>query len=178
MCAVFNDQESAEPTRLSLNQIYFLLHLRSINVDLPAGAVDPLSDFAMMTEVVKESVIHSHPNLHQIWTLVLEDLLANRSSLLSEFWKVVVNDGLFQSTHMCKYTAFLAFQQIIKDERCTTDIFSDLLQSNLVRCFINSLSDTQTFLHKIAQKTVCSSLSYLNRQSLWLMLSRIGQNWV
>jgi hypothetical protein len=163
---------------LSLNQIYFLLHLRSIKVELPAGAVDPLSDLKIMTEVVKESVIYSHPNLHQIWTLVLEDLLTTRVSLLPEFWKVVVNDGLFQSTHMCKYTAFLLFQQIIRDDRCTTDMFSDLLQSNLVRCFINSLADKQTFLHKIAQKTVCPDQSNSIRQSLWSMLSRIELSWV
>ncbi|TGZ85473.1 hypothetical protein EX30DRAFT_314548 [Ascodesmis nigricans] len=85
-----------------------------------------------------------------------------------EFWRVAVDESLFSSSSSeeRKYWGFLFFLKSL-DIISTTTTLSTLFSKNLMRSFINQLSDSERYLHKIATK-VSRTLISKSESSPWM----------
>ncbi|KAK9814621.1 hypothetical protein WJX72_008822 [[Myrmecia] bisecta] len=128
------------------------------------------------TEASPEALLlalHCHPRLHSVWPVVLALLLpgfsANKVSqdssakkatspsadeadatLVSDFWRLVVEAELFTSSHERKYLGFQLFILMLSHLR--PQQVRAIFSQNFLRCLINNLGDKKSFLHAIAQR--------------------------
>lgn len=111
----------------------------------------PLENKNLMQQVLKDSIV-SHPQLHRIWHTLFKLIKAGKLEL-SNFWSELIEDNLFASTHFCKYAGFLVFQELLTT---VSELeLASLFTPAFTRCFITSLANSSTFMHKIAKKLVC-----------------------
>ncbi|KAJ7063164.1 DNA polymerase phi-domain-containing protein [Mycena amicta] len=108
------------------------------------------------------------PQLHFVWDIILDQLLPEpEASVVTkgsfpEFFKVVVDDSLFSSTSSQerKYSGFQVFQKALS--RVTPDTVGMLFTKNFMRSWINHLSHSDRYLHKVA-KQVAADIQNLVR---------------
>ncbi|XP_032218016.2 myb-binding protein 1A-like protein isoform X2 [Nematostella vectensis] len=116
----------------------------------------PLLDGANITqlaEVLQESSL-VHPKVHCIWDEVLSQACHKSTEEFKKFWKAVVDDGLFQSTHERKYLGFQLIEKILP--MLKSEQVAAVFAKNSMRSFINNLSSAQTYLHKAARHLASS----------------------
>ena len=73
----------------------------------------------------------------------------------SDFWRAVVDEGLFASTSSDerKYWGFLFFVKSLDHVTKPAEL-SVMFSKNLMRCLMNQLADAERYLHKIATKSL------------------------
>lgn len=123
-----------------------------------------LSNKSFVREILKEST-HVTPRVHSIWPALL-DLVLQTTSIgsndhtlsVGEFWKFMVEDSLFNSTHERKYLGLQIFQLLLprlaSTATATNNDIALLFTNNFMHCLITSLADINTHLHRIAKQTV------------------------
>ncbi|KAI6131878.1 DNA polymerase phi-domain-containing protein [Pisolithus croceorrhizus] len=128
---------------------------------LSAGNLAPLG------RVLKESALDDeeasnpgsgswNPQIHFVWDMLFDRLLPASDSKqapqgsFGEFFRVVVDESLFSSTSSAerKYWGFQVFKKALT--RVSTDQLPMLFTKNLMRSWINHLSKSDRYLHKIS----------------------------
>ncbi|KAI6103557.1 DNA polymerase phi-domain-containing protein [Pisolithus sp. B1] len=128
---------------------------------LSAGNLAPLG------RVLKESALDDEeasnpgsgswkPQIHFVWDMLFDRLLPTSDSKqapqgsFGEFFRIVVDESLFSSTSSAerKYWGFQVFKKALT--RVSTDQLPMLFTKNLMRSWINHLSKSDRYLHKIS----------------------------
>ncbi|EDO45649.1 predicted protein, partial [Nematostella vectensis] len=120
----------------------------------------PLLDGANITQLAEVLQVHC------IWDEVLSQACHKSTEEFKKFWKAVVDDGLFQSTHERKYLGFQLIEKILP--MLKSEQVAAVFAKNSMRSFINNLSSSQTYLHKAARH-----LSILEQES-YIVLKAIA----
>ncbi|KIO06410.1 hypothetical protein M404DRAFT_24641 [Pisolithus tinctorius Marx 270] len=97
-----------------------------------------------------------NPQIHFVWDMLFDRLLPTSNSKqppqgsFREFFRIVVDDSLFSSTSSAerKYWGFQVFKKALT--RVSTDELPMLFTKNLMRSWINHLSKSDRYLHKIS----------------------------
>jgi len=111
--------------------------------------------FKNLGKVLIESTNTAHPRVHSIWDMVIQRTIEKSSESLSIFWKVVVQDGLLQSTHERKFLALnllLKFTPLISEEHVAIVFSPDIL-----RLIFNSCQSKDNYLFR-ATRTILDKL--------------------
>ncbi|KAJ3193239.1 hypothetical protein HK101_005175 [Irineochytrium annulatum] len=145
----------------SPEELWFVIHLQSLNFKKPKihweqhledwerpSSVLHMCHKVELANILKETST-TNPHLHSVWSTVFDSILLPSSPIsLQDFWTFIVDEPLFTSTHDRKYVGFQLFQLILP--RVSADQIPFLFSPNFMGCFINSLSNRTTFLHKSA----------------------------
>jgi len=117
------------------------------------------SNFTHLSRVLMDTTNTAHPHVHKLWDIVLEHLFDHQGAdddTLEKFWKIIVEDGLMQSTHERK---FLVMNLIIKIVPKISSIKVHLIfGESITRCIINSCQSKMNYLHNSA-KNMLSKLA-------------------
>ncbi|KAJ7740748.1 DNA polymerase phi-domain-containing protein [Mycena maculata] len=127
------------------------------------------------TEADSESVPKSaasswKPQLHFVWSFILDQLLPGPNSTVftkgsfQEFFRVVVDESLFSATSSQerKYSGFQVFQKALP--RVTESIMPMLFTKNFMRSWINHLSHPDRYLHKVARQVATDIQAFVQKQ--------------
>ncbi|KAJ7219138.1 DNA polymerase phi-domain-containing protein [Mycena pura] len=142
------------------------------------------SNLLSLGRIMKESTTESYaengapklaagswkPQLHFVWTVVLDQLLPGPNSRVvtkgsfQEFFRVVVDESLFSATSSQerKYSGFQVFQRALP--RVTEDNMGMLFTKNFMRSWINHLSHPDRYLHKVAIQVATDILAFVQKQ--------------
>ncbi|XP_072164198.1 myb-binding protein 1A-like protein [Diadema setosum] len=113
-----------------------------------ADVVHP-SNFPHIVRILTKSTAVSHPSIHPVCDMLLTQVFQDPSRV-SQFWKVVVDDGLCTAKHESKFLAFTLLERALP--RCETKQLRALFSEKLVRSMINNLANKQAILHSAAVK--------------------------
>ncbi|KAJ6455722.1 DNA polymerase phi-domain-containing protein [Mycena sanguinolenta] len=110
------------------------------------------------------------PQLHFVWGIILDQLLPTPNSVVftkgsfQEFFRVVVDESLFSATSSQerKYSGFQVFQKALP--RVTEDNMPMLFTKNFMRSWINHLSHTDRYLHKVARQVATDIQTFVQKQ--------------
>ncbi|BFZ53538.1 DNA-directed DNA polymerase [Savitreella phatthalungensis] len=98
------------------------------------------------------------PKLHFCWPLLLTELIAD-NQLLTEFWRVTVDEGLFaQSSSSEKKLWGLQLLSLLV-QTASADQLEALAMHNTIRCLTNQLANDDRLLHKAAKATTSAMLA-------------------
>ncbi|KAJ7905348.1 hypothetical protein B0H14DRAFT_2659931 [Mycena olivaceomarginata] len=114
------------------------------------------------------------PQLHFVWGIILNQLLPWNSSELSSMvcwlasfgllYMLTVLESLFSATSSQerKYSGFQVFQKALP--RVTEDNMPMLFTKNFMRSWINHLSHTDRYLHKVAKQVATDIQTFVQKQ--------------
>ncbi|KAI5124484.1 hypothetical protein M0805_003011 [Coniferiporia weirii] len=118
---------------------------------------DSVSEDMTEGEASKHSAGPWKPQLHFVWDVILDALLAvdgssTSSGKFQDFYRIVVDETLFSSSSspQRKYWGFQMFQRVVR--RLPSAKLSLLFTKNFMRTWINQLSKNDRYLHKIARQ--------------------------
>eukprot|EP00124_Ichthyophonus_hoferi_P001015 Ihof_evm10s45 gene=Ihof_evmTU10s45 len=97
------------------------------------------------------SVEQNH--LHIAWTYMVKGLLgSSKPDIVHEFWSIVVDGGLFESSHERKYVGLQLLALFV--EKLPGNEVGRLFTPKVLQMFINNASNEKTYLHKAAVYTL------------------------
>ncbi|KAJ7273570.1 DNA polymerase phi-domain-containing protein [Mycena haematopus] len=110
------------------------------------------------------------PQLHFVWGVILDQLLPSPNNVVftkgsfQEFFRIVVDETLFSATSSQerKYSGFQVFQKALP--RVTEDNMPMLFTKNFMRSWINHLSHTDRYLHKVARQVATDIQTFVHKQ--------------
>ncbi|EMD34453.1 hypothetical protein CERSUDRAFT_55542 [Gelatoporia subvermispora B] len=127
-------------------------------------------NLATLAKIIKETAAHEgdesegpktggwKPQVHFVWDMLLDQVLPDAASgrtpqgSFPEFFRIVVDESLFATTSSPerKYWGFQVFQKALP--RVGADDIPMLFTKNFMRSWINHLSKSDRYLHKIARQ--------------------------
>ncbi|KZT11636.1 uncharacterized protein LAESUDRAFT_720895 [Laetiporus sulphureus 93-53] len=110
------------------------------------------------------------PQVHSVWDMLLDEILSDstaertRKASFPEFFRIVVDESLFAPTAspQRKYWGFQVFQKALP--RISANEMPMLFTKNFMRSWINHLSNSDRYLHKIARQ-VATDIHALVKQN-------------
>ncbi|KAL4076956.1 DNA polymerase phi-domain-containing protein [Scleroderma yunnanense] len=139
------------------------------------------TNLAPLGRVLKESAVDDDspntgvgswkPQLHFVWDVLFDCLLPPPDSkqspqgLFREFFRVVIDESLFSSNSSAerKYWGFQVFKKALT--RVDSDQLPMLFTKNLMRSWINHLSKSDRYLHKISLDVAKHIQSFVQQNS-------------
>ncbi|KAK7689133.1 hypothetical protein QCA50_007824 [Cerrena zonata] len=102
---------------------------------------------------VKSKTASWKPQVHYVWDVLLSEVLADSSKgSFPELFRILVDESLFSSTAspQRKYWGFQIFQKALS--RISASDLPMVFTKNFMRSWINHLSNSDRYLHKIAKQ--------------------------
>lgn len=158
-CKLLQRKMSENKWKNNMQSIAIMLTMQRLqNLDKSPLHLSNLQDLARVLKGNQEDADTGSftPHLHFVWQLILDVLLDQKSATASfrEFWKIVVDEGLFSmtSSNERKGWGFLFFSLSlpVADRSDVLSLFSPAFS----RALVNHLSNTSSTLHKAAKKAV------------------------
>ncbi|KAK3731456.1 hypothetical protein QZH41_013647 [Actinostola sp. cb2023] len=121
-----------------------------------SSSIVDAQNYSKMPNILQETT-NVHPNVHCVWNeLFLQIYEQEKAVNFKEFWTIVIDNGLFMSSHGKKYLGFSLIAMILPKlkENQVPIVFS----KTIVKSFLNNLSSSQNYLHNAA-KYLASSMS-------------------
>ncbi|OCH90301.1 hypothetical protein OBBRIDRAFT_887807 [Obba rivulosa] len=138
-------------------------------------------NLATLAKILKESTAHEgeesdvpkvggwKPQVHFVWDMLLDQLLPDPDSgrtpkgSFPEFFRIVVDESLFATTSSPerKYWGFQIFQKALP--RASVVDMPMLFTRNFMRSWINHLSNSDRYLHKIARQVAADVQSIVKQ---------------
>ncbi|KAF9053534.1 hypothetical protein BDZ89DRAFT_1056125 [Hymenopellis radicata] len=122
------------------------------------------------------------PDLHFVWTAILDHLLpldGPAKGNFAEFFRIVVDESLFSSTStpQRKYWGFQIFQKALP--RLSEDVLPMIFTKNFMRTWINQLSKPDRYLHKAAKQNASDVAAFVKERpqlGMGLIVQLTGAN--
>lgn len=113
-------------------------------------------NYSVLVPILRETTGNSHPKTHIVWTYILDYLMMPQNlSAIQDFWRTVVDEGLFVSSlHEKKFLGFQLFDLIVQSAKDVKDFpYSYLFTHNFISCLFNNMGNSTSNLNKVAHAT-------------------------
>eukprot|EP00698_Gefionella_okellyi_P019633 TRINITY_DN6047_c0_g1_i1.p1 TRINITY_DN6047_c0_g1~~TRINITY_DN6047_c0_g1_i1.p1 ORF type:complete len:1253 (-),score=340.59 TRINITY_DN6047_c0_g1_i1:55-3789(-) len=122
----------------------------------PSGRLLTAKSIAAIAPSLRETTV-IHPQLHFVWDILIAELIsglktADGPGMMQDFWRVVVDEGLFTSAPERKYLGFKLVVRLLP--QLPAQHVPLVFTRNFMRCFITHLSDRKHLLHGAAFKVL------------------------
>ena len=167
------DQQSDQ--ELTYESLTLMMYLKSRIADLKLPELFSLwpDNQAILTSInmahiaacLKDSHEIAHPRVHSCWstwfTCILDQCTSDSYALFQDFWTMVIDQSLFQSSSLeRKFSALRLFEMALPLALEKQIPAAILFTPHFVRCLVSSVTNPQLNLHKMARSTVQVILKY------------------
>lgn len=164
LAPLLRERINATPVNSVLITLLLTLERRDVALgdlmpaELKHGKIVDVRNFAALSKLLCANV-RALPNLPRAWKLLVDSVLKTDSpAILQEFWKVMVEDALFDSnlgTATRKALGFQLFSYILP--QLSAAQIPIVFPRSFLRAFITSLASETTYLHPAAN-LVCDQI--------------------
>jgi len=104
------------------------------------------SNFSQILPILMETTNISHPKVHVLFNLIFDQVLNHDDETFKVFWKIIVEDGLLESTHARKFLAINLLLNLAA--KASTDRLDVMFCPSMLRCIINACQSKDNYLYK------------------------------
>lgn len=102
-------------------------------------------NYTNLSKVLMDTSNTAHPRVHILWDHITEHFVSDASvDEFQIFWKIVVEDGLLESTHKRKFLALNVMLKFLP--KISSQQVNVILSAQLLRCIINSCQSKENYL--------------------------------
>lgn len=141
--------------------------------------LDP-KNFAVIAEIMRESAT-AHPRVHCAWKYVIDTVFSQSTPTdahhpIQRFWRIVIDESLFSSTHTKKFLGFRLFEMVLMKLVDAQMPASFVFTPQFIGCLLDNASTTDNNLHKAAQHAISMllQLSETNKDVALQFVAAIG----